>query len=280
MQMEDSALKAIVVCADDFGLDSGISQSILHLVEQRRISAVSCMVNGKDWEKSARHLRAFRDEIDIGLHLTLTELTPLTQMFRLAPEGQLPLLGSLLRQTFLRQLDAQEIAYEARQQVEAFVAGIGKPPSHIDGHQHVHVFPVIREAVLTLAAECDSYVRLCTTPWQAQRAGLATPGKAMVINIMARGFNQQLLERQFRHNPQFFGLHAFNPEAPVEPLYRDWLAAADTGCLINCHPSTGLFLEDPLASWRQYEHGFLAGPAWPELLAAQGCRLTRLPYTL
>lgn len=37
--------KTIVLCADDFGLDPGVSEGILKLAHMGRLSAVSCMVN-------------------------------------------------------------------------------------------------------------------------------------------------------------------------------------------------------------------------------------------
>ena len=50
-------------------------------------------------------------------------------------------------------LDTDEIRAEVARQLDRFEAGLGFPPDHIDGHQHVHVLPGIRRALLTEVAQ-------------------------------------------------------------------------------------------------------------------------------
>ena len=47
----------------------------------------------------------------------------------------------------------------------------GRPPDFIDGHQHVHLFPQVRDAVLKVAAEAapDAWLRQCGRPRAARR---------------------------------------------------------------------------------------------------------------
>ena len=66
----------VTVCADDFGLTSGISSGILACLERRRISATSCMAARATWLDRAAELRPFAGIADIGLHFTLTDLEP------------------------------------------------------------------------------------------------------------------------------------------------------------------------------------------------------------
>ena len=49
----------VTVCADDFGLTSGISSGILAYLERRRISATSCMTARPTWLDRAAELRPF-----------------------------------------------------------------------------------------------------------------------------------------------------------------------------------------------------------------------------
>lgn len=277
MQIEDLLKTPIIICADDYGLDAGISMAIRDLAHKGVISATSCMVNGENWNKAAPYLAEIKDKIDIGLHLTFTELSPLAPMPDCAPDGYFPSIGTLMRRSALRQLQSSEIMAESRRQIEAFMTATGHPPSHIDGHQHVHVFPIIRDAVLQLATEYGCAVRRCTTPLASMKNGMAQASKAIAVNVMASSFNRQLTRRQLRHNTQFFGFHPFNPASDIHAQYEKWLATAQPDSMMNCHPSMGMQLEDPLAAWRQYEYGYLASPQFATLLAKHNCRIARFP---
>lgn len=65
--------KNIILCADDFGLNSGISQGILKLARGNRISAVSCMVNAPDFHIHGQELLSL-NKIQPGLHFNRGEM--------------------------------------------------------------------------------------------------------------------------------------------------------------------------------------------------------------
>lgn len=272
--MPTGATRTLILCADDFGLDPRIDHAILALIAENRLSAVSCMTGGISWRQSAPVLASAQAVLTVGLHLTLTEIAPIGAMPRLAATGTLPHLNSLLRQTILGQLDATEIRAEARRQIDAFCQYFGRAPAHIDGHQHVHCFPVIRDIVYALAVEYGCAVRVCATPLAAIRQGSAPWSKAAVINIMGIGFHAELDARAIPHNRAFFGLHDFNPACDIHAMYARWFAAATPhGTLVNCHPGAGAIPNDPLAAWRTYEYDFLRSADFTDLCAATAYRL-------
>lgn len=273
--MPTAATRTLILCADDFGLDLRIDQAILALVAANRLSAVSCMTGGVSWRQSAPVLAQAQAELSIGLHLTLTEIAPVGAMPRLAVTGTLPHLNSLLRQTILGQLDAAEIRTEARRQIDAFCLHFARPPAHLDGHQHVHCFPVIRDVVYALAAEYGCAVRVCATPLAAIMRGTAPWAKAAVINVMGNGFHAGLDARAIPHNRHFFGLHDFNPARDIRAMYASWFTAAATAhaTLVNCHPGADAIPNDPLAAWRTHEYDFLRSADFTELCATTACRL-------
>ena len=63
--------KRIAICADDFGMATGIDEAILELSRLGRLSAVSCLTSGP----ALRHHSAALAQlpVDIGLHLNFTE---------------------------------------------------------------------------------------------------------------------------------------------------------------------------------------------------------------
>lgn len=238
------------------------------------------MTVGTDWHNSAPVLRESQLAIDIGLHLTFTECPPLGAMPRLAPGGILPTIGQLMQSAITGQLPYDEILAEARRQIAAFTDAMGHPPSHIDGHQHVHCFPVIREATLTLAQEYGCYVRHCATNFAAFQAGLAQPSKALAINLLGAGFAARLRQANIRHNHAFFGLHDFNPNRSLFDLYTRWLKPPlnrpNDLLIINCHPAQGQMPGDPLAVWRETEYAFLAGTSFTTILKSHSLQPGRM----
>ena len=66
----------------------------------------------------------------------------------LAPGGTFPRLEDLLRRAFTGRLAPAELRAEIERQLDAFEAAFGAPPAFVDGHQHVHVLPAIRPALL------------------------------------------------------------------------------------------------------------------------------------
>ncbi len=268
--MATATTRTLTLCADDFGLAPGIDRAILRLGETRRISAVSCMTGGASWRQSAPELARLADRLDLGLHLTLTELPPLGPMPRLAASGILPPINALIGQALLCRLNLTEIRNEARRQIETFCQYLGRPPTHIDGHQHVHCFPVVRTIVYELAEEYGCYVRNCATDLTALRHGAASPIKSLIINCMGLGFNGGLAAKNIPHNQKFFGLHDFNPTHDLHAMVALWLHLASDGTLINCHPGIDTTPGDPLANWRRHEYDYLCGDSFAALLRDTG----------
>ncbi len=79
----------LVVCADDFGLTSEISRSIVALAGQGKLNAITCMAVCPGWETDAPLLRILPRSVQIGLHVTLTDEVPLTAMPVLAWDGHI-----------------------------------------------------------------------------------------------------------------------------------------------------------------------------------------------
>ena len=164
--------KRIVLCADDYGQAPTISAAILDLVQKERLTAVSCMVNSPFWQEHAALLLPFRAKIDVGLHFNLTEGRPLSAAFRAKMGDTFPSLLHLMGKSWWRRLNQAVIQAELRAQLDAFVNAMGELPDFLDGHQHVHQFPIIRAALVAVYADYFKakrpYVRLVATACQRE----------------------------------------------------------------------------------------------------------------
>ncbi|EHL29804.1 ChbG/HpnK family deacetylase [Legionella drancourtii] len=249
------ALKTIVLCADDFGLNAGVSQGILKLVRMNRLSAVSCMVNMPDFLVHAPELRALKKQVQIGLHFNLTEGT-----FLSIPGKPCFSLNELLIKTHLASIKLAFIAQEFKQQLEQFVQVIGRFPDFIDGHQHVHQFPRIRQVILDLY---EQQLRQHGTSIRATYPTISTQQYTRKAKILAltggKALRAQLNKASIPHNDYFSGIYDFAPKTNYRFLFRSWLSSLAQCALIMCHPGEASSEPDVIAPTRLIElHYFLS----------------------
>lgn len=250
----------IVLCIDDFGLTTGINNAALALADAGRLGAISCMVGAPVWAQGAPLLRRLDGaSIDIGLHLDFTE-APLQADLRRP-------LGQLISTACLRRLPRARIRREIDAQLDAFEAALGRPPDHVDGHQHVHNLPVVRE--MLLAALRDRGLRCWvrgTAPAPGERGF-----KPWVIHQLGGPRLRRLAARDhLTVSPRLLGVYDFSGGAGrYRELLSAWLASARDGDVLMCHASCdrpGQAASDPIAAARWAEYQVLGGEAFPALL--------------
>lgn len=255
-------MKNIVLCADDYGQTIEISQAIIDLIKHKRLSATSCIVNTPHWAAHANWLKPYQDEIDVGLHLNLTEGQPLSIEFRKIYGQTFLSLPFLLSYSLLRKLDITAIEKECHAQLDQFMAKMGTFPHFIDGHQHVHQFPVIREALIRvylsrLSSE-KSYLRLVNEKWHW--SDLFAGGKKFVITSQTPFFRKQLRKHHISHNSTFAGIYGFSGH--YRHHFRRFLLSVKAGGLIMCHPGRQSSGKDPMAQARFKEFLYFSDQAF------------------
>ncbi|MEZ5654226.1 MAG: ChbG/HpnK family deacetylase, partial [Burkholderiaceae bacterium] len=125
----------------------------MRLAEIERINAVSVMVGAPAWARGVGTLGGLDPvRTEVGLHLDLTA-HPLMLRRRRLP--------GLVAATYLGAADRHCIRAEIRAQLDRFEATVNAAPRYVDGHQHVHQLPLIREELL---AELDRRYR-GAVPW-------------------------------------------------------------------------------------------------------------------
>ncbi|MGC1182966.1 ChbG/HpnK family deacetylase [Legionella sp.] len=262
-------LKTIVLCADDFGLNAGISQGILKLVRMNRLSAVSCMVNQPDFMVYAPELLAMKHQIRIGLHFNLTEGNLLS-----IPGKPCFSLNELLIKTHLCAVKLAFIAQEFNQQLEQFRQVIGCAPDFIDGHQHVHQFPRIRQVIL------DLYEQQLRHHGTAMRATYPVIGAAKYqfkAKILAwtggKALRAKLQKACIPHNEYFSGIYDFSPTTNYRSLFRSWLSLLKDRSLVMCHPGESSNNADVHAVTRLMELNYFLSNEFVGDCAEYGIRL-------
>jgi hypothetical protein len=263
--MKAAETNAIMLCADDYGIAPGVGAAIRDLLRAHRLSAVSCMTVFADFAREGPLLAPYEDRADFGLHLTLTAERP---------------LAALLRDAYGGRLDRAAVAREIDGQIDSFKAVMARNPTFIDGHQHVHMLPGIRDHVLTRAAQLGAVVRVLRVPSPVRLARQPAPLKALAIAIMGHRLSRDALRRGIAANSEFRGARSFAESSPYGNLFARMIAGARNGCMIMCHPGLVdevLASRDPVTRPREAEYRYLASEEFVQNLATSHLRLGRLP---
>ncbi|QTL01678.1 ChbG/HpnK family deacetylase [Aquabacter sp. L1I39] len=261
--------RRIVICADDYGLAPGVSRAIRELALAGRLNATSVMTLFPDLEGEAEALLQVGEATDlgIGLHLTLTGgFAPLVA----APTGagRLPGLRDLIVKAHLRRLDLAAVEDEIEAQFSAFSALFGRPPSHVDGHQHAHVLPGIRALVLraTRRHAPSAWLR-DSSPSSGVGEGLDLKGK--LIGLFSAGLRRDATAAGLTANTGFAGAYSFNDANAFQAVLARALARLPDGGAVMVHPGhvdAVLAARDPITGQREAEYQALAGSAFGKLL--------------
>jgi chitin disaccharide deacetylase len=273
--------RRIWLCADDYGLSPGVNRAIRDLIGLGRLNATSAMMVGpaigRDEVSALQGIVASRSRCAIGLHATLTApFRPLTMHFQPIDGGMFLGLQKLLRASLLRRLDPEIIHAELMVQLAAFHEMFGRAPDFVDGHQHVQLFPQVRDAFLTAVKQAapNAWVRQGGRHQPLARR-LGAP-KALLLDVLSARFRNRASGAGLAFNPGFDGAYDFSRQPDFGVLMRRFVDGLPEDGVIMCHPGFVddiLVSLDPLTVQREHEHAFLGGEDFPRLLAANNVTL-------
>jgi predicted glycoside hydrolase/deacetylase ChbG (UPF0249 family) len=274
--MSDAAPpRRIWLCADDYGLSPGVNRAIRDLIGHGRLNATSVMVVGPaighDEVSALTAAAANSPRCAIGLHATLTApFRPLTMHFQPIDGGMFYGFPKLLRAGLLRRLDPEIIYAELMVQLATFAELFGRAPDFVDGHQHVQLFPQVRDAFLSAVKEAapGAWVRQGGRHQPLMRR-LGAP-KAMFLDILSAQFRSLASRADIAFNPAFAGAYDFSRQPDFGALMQEFLDGLPEGGLVMCHPGFVddiLVSLDPLTGQRERERAFLESERFPALLA-------------
>ncbi len=242
----------LILCADDFAFSPAVSATIAALAGEGRLNATSCMAVMPGWPADSALLRDLPPTVEIGLHIVLTEERPLTAMPLLAPSGVLPTIQKMEWLSGRPELPLDEIAAEVEAQFDAFEGAMGRAPDFVDGHQHSHALPHIRDRVLDITARRAPRAWLRTNE-DALGALLSRPyrGKALASAWHSRGFRAAAARRGLTCNQGFAGHYGFAGDYAA--LFPAFLRRPGETHLVMCHPGAGSRPGDAIAAARPVE---------------------------
>jgi hopanoid biosynthesis associated protein HpnK len=198
----------LIINADDFGFSDDVNTAIIQAHEEGILTSTSLMVTG-DAAQEAIALAKNHPHLAVGLHLVLVcgkSVLPPAQIPHLVDsQGNFsdnPTQAGLNYQ--FNQATRAELRLEIAAQLEKF-RDSGLNLSHVDGHLHLHVHPVILNILTEFAAEFQiKFIRL---PSEELTKNLKIDRRNLLIKIVwsivfgqLRNYGEGLLKA---HNIKF-----------------------------------------------------------------------------
>ncbi len=162
-------MKRLIVNADDLGADEARNAGIFEAVRVGSVTSVSILANGPALQDALQVVRSLpQKKVSWGIHLNLSEGTPLSAGLSLLAGEEGSFMGKARTHKILSTPGNPELEKEVAQEIESQIQILrkaGVPVSHLDGHQHVHVFPAaIRAAVRAARLHRIPWVRIPEDP--------------------------------------------------------------------------------------------------------------------
>jgi predicted glycoside hydrolase/deacetylase ChbG (UPF0249 family) len=137
--------RTLIVNADDFGLSPAVNSGVIQAYEAGIVTSASLMVRAEASAEAAGYAK--REEgLDLGLHIDLGEWV-------CRNGGWAPVYE------YADLEDSRSIAAELDRQLGMFRDLVGRDPTHLDSHQHVHLRDSVRPVADDFAARLDVCLR-------------------------------------------------------------------------------------------------------------------------
>jgi len=224
--------RTLVVNADDFGQSAGVNRGIIDAHEHGIVTGASLMVLWSASTAAATYARA-HSSLSVGLHVDLGEWMWCSGTWRCR----------------YRRVDVDhyhDVEREVRAQLERCRDLLGRDPTHLDSHQHVHRREPVRSILTDVAHELGVPLRQ------------VTPG--------------------IRYCGDFYGQTATGAELPgsltVDALVRSLVNLEPGVTELACHPGYAEDLDTFYQKERSVEVRTLCADAVRTVLADEDIQLT------
>jgi len=252
-------MQDVIINADDYAMDSAVDAAILQLADRGVVTATSAMVLAPGWPRSAEALRDA--PLSRGLHLDFT--SPFTgEVF-----PRQSITGLTIR-THTGVLDRKRVKQSIEHQFVLFEEHMKEAPDFVDGHQHAHQLPIVREALLEVLRERYGSeasrigLRICVPrKWRGLRASI-------IARTGSIRFDELAAASGYATNSDFAGVYDFNENADLEKFWTCWLNGLEGPLpLIMCHPAgrSDYCGDDPIRGARYREYDWLLSPEFEAL---------------
>ena len=281
-------MRRLVVNADDLGADEARNEGIFEAIAAGVVMSVSVLANGPALADAAKRLGSLpRGRVSVGGHLNFSEGRPLCADLEALVGADGAFLGKQPARARLLEAEPGGVAAEVERELEEQLCRLEDclgALDHVDGHQHVHLFPAVFPLVVRAAEHHHiGWVRTPDEPAGDPRL----PGEDEALSEENRFFAhwgaiaRRALCSHFVRAPSFRGLALrARPELPVLAAVVDALPAGLTELMVHpgkaADPSAGPFSRFSTRQ-REEELAMLLSSSFGEWLHRAGVKLCPFP---
>ncbi len=201
----------VIFHGDDFGLTSGVNEGVIQAFQNGVLASTSIIASGQAVDE-AIGLALMHPDLDVGIHLVLSDENPVHKTSSLScpqlSDERFPSRQRLLLNLLNGRITVQQAEKEWRAQIEKILSA-GIPVSHLDSHQHVHLYPYLFPLSVRLGIEYNiPFIRsrILDPILFIKNAGRFMD--AMILRCWAAGYVSNVRIRPLKSIPSIGFLHA------------------------------------------------------------------------
>jgi predicted glycoside hydrolase/deacetylase ChbG (UPF0249 family) len=267
--------RLLVVNADDMGLTPGVCRAVHRAHTEGVVTSTSVLAVGAAFDDAAARVRD-APGLGVGAHLAIVgEDRPLLSAAEVPTlvdrSGRFPLsYRTVVGRGAAGRIDADDVRREFAAQLER-VAGIGVGVTHLDTHQHTHLWPGVAGVVVDLA-------RTAGVPGVRLPTSRARGPVGVGVRLLSGRLRARLQRAGLQTTADYAGLDESGglDSARFAGTLRRLAAAGAASAEVNAHPGEGGEAALGRFAWGfrwADELAMLTSPATRELIDGLGYRL-------
>lgn len=257
--------KQLIINADDFGIHPAVNEAVRKAATEGILTSTSLMAGGDAFDEAVEMARSM-PSLGIGIHLTLVG-----GIKSVLPPSEVPSLtwdngvfchdyGKLI----VRDLEGKILLFEVYAEWDAQIQKImntGLPVTHMDGHQHMHMWPHFYPIARDLAKKY--HISCMRVPDEDVLFGMKDGhiirwAAKNGLSLLSRMHRPDLKKNHIRTNDHFFGM-LYGGHLSPERFAKFILQTKPGITEIMCHPSADTRAMEDTFHWGYHGEDELAG---------------------
>lgn len=257
--------KQLIINADDFGIHPAVNEAVRKAATEGILTSTSLMAGGDAFDEAVEMAR-FMPSLGIGIHLTLVGgIKPVL------PPSEVPSLtwdngvfchdyGKLIVRDLEGKISLSEVYAEWDAQIQK-IMNTGLPVTHMDGHQHMHMWPHFYPIARDLAKKY--HISCMRVPDEDVLFGMKDGhiirwAAKNGLSLLSRMHRPDLKKNHIRTNDHFFGM-IYGGHLSPERFAKFILQTKPGITEIMCHPSADTRAMEDTFHWGYHGEDELAG---------------------
>lgn len=257
--------KQLIINADDFGIHPAVNEAVRKAATEGILTSTSLMAGGDAFDEAVEMAQSM-PSLGIGIHLTLVG-----GIKSVLPPSEVPSLtwdngvfchdyGKLIVRDLEGKILLSEVYAEWDAQIQK-IMNTGLPVTHMDGHQHMHMWPHFYPIARDLAKKY--HISCMRVPDEDVLFGMKDGhiirwAAKNGLSLLSRMHRPDLKKNHIRTNDHFFGM-LYGGHLSPERFAKFILQTKPGITEIMCHPSADTRAMEDTFHWGYHGEDELAG---------------------